>query len=317
MSSRSTTWDSAQLDQVRAVLRSPRLVDALARLSIDVEDVLALSRELERGFESTRPEYEAIIQRIGRPVLYVQDGQVAEPDLEFWKPRIARAREKLGAAAQAVGRLQLRNHPDFEWCGTAWLVHREIVATNRHVAMLFTERKGDRLIFAPGLDDRAIEVAVDFAKEHQRDTVAEFRVRKVLYVDQGPIDLAFLQLESTGTGEMPLPEPIALGEAPEPGQAVACLGYPAWDGRRNDPQWMREIFGDVFGVKRFHPGFVTRTKPETFEHDCSTLGGNSGSPVVDLETGRAVGLHFSGRFGMRNLAVDVGVVRERLKRIVG
>lgn len=315
MISPSSPWDPAVLEEVRVELHSPRLVDALARLSIDAEDVVAASRDLERGLENVRPDYEAIIRRIGRPVLYVQDGQVAEPELELWKPQLAQARERLNRAVRSVGRLELRNHPDFAWCGTAWLVRREIVATNRHVATLFTERKGDRIIFSLGLDDRAIEVTVDFAREHQRDTAAEFRVRKVLYVDRGPIDLAFLQVEWAGHGGMPLPEPIDLGEAPESGQAIGCVGYPSWDGRRNDPEWIREIFGDVFGVKRVHPGFVTRTRPATFEHDCSTLGGNSGSPVLDLKTGRAVGLHFSGRFGLRNLAIDVGAVRERLTRI--
>ena len=41
------------------------------------------------------------------------------------------------------------------------------------------------------------------------------------------------------------------------------------------------------------------------EHDCSTLGGNSGSPVVDLETHQVIGLHFGGRFGVRNYAVPL------------
>ena len=38
-------------------------------------------------------------------------------------------------------------------------------------------------------------------------------------------------------------------------------------------------------------------------HDCSTLGGNSGSVVLSLETGEAVGLHFAGRFLEANFAV--------------
>ena len=38
-----------------------------------------------------------------------------------------------------------------------------------------------------------------------------------------------------------------------------------------------------------HPGYFT--------HDCTTLGGNSGSVVLDLTTGEAVGLHFAGANG--------------------
>ena len=47
-------------------------------------------------------------------------------------------------------------------------------------------------------------------------------------------------------------------------------------------------------------------------HDCSTLGGNSGSVVLSLATGDAVGLHFAGRFLEANFAVSSGVVAQRL-----
>lgn len=43
----------------------------------------------------------------------------------------------------------------------------------------------------------------------------------------------------------------------------------------------------------------------TFQHDCSTLGGNSGSCIVNLETHRIVGLHFGGRFRITNEAVNL------------
>jgi endonuclease G len=40
-----------------------------------------------------------------------------------------------------------------------------------------------------------------------------------------------------------------------------------------------------------------------FDHDCSTLGGNSGSPIVSLKTGYVVGVHREGFFLERNVAV--------------
>jgi V8-like Glu-specific endopeptidase len=39
------------------------------------------------------------------------------------------------------------------------------------------------------------------------------------------------------------------------------------------------------------------------EHDSSTLGGNSGSCVVDLETHQVIGLHFRGKYLESNTAV--------------
>ncbi|WP_374776606.1 hypothetical protein OG756_31450 [Streptomyces sp. NBC_01310] len=40
-------------------------------------------------------------------------------------------------------------------------------------------------------------------------------------------------------------------------------------------------------------------------HDCSTLGGKGGSPVIDLADHRVLGLHVGGRFGSANVAVPL------------
>ena len=47
-------------------------------------------------------------------------------------------------------------------------------------------------------------------------------------------------------------------------------------------------------------------------HDATTLGGNSGSVVMDMATGQAVALHFGGFEGDRNMAVQAPVVADRL-----
>ncbi|WP_030983375.1 hypothetical protein [Streptomyces sp. NRRL S-1813] len=40
-------------------------------------------------------------------------------------------------------------------------------------------------------------------------------------------------------------------------------------------------------------------------HGCSTLGGNSGSPVIGLTDHRVLGLHFGCRYGFGNYAVPL------------
>jgi hypothetical protein len=65
-----------------------------------------------------------------------------------------------------------------------------------------------------------------------------------------------------------------------------------------------KVFLDEYFVKRFAPGLVERALDDVddgglkrvFTHDASTLGGNSGSCVVEFTMdGRAVvGLHFGG-----------------------
>jgi endonuclease G len=75
---------------------------------------------------------------------------------------------------------------------------------------------------------------------------------------------------------------------------------------------MDRIFGNVYDKKRLAPGRVTTPATGTLCHDCSTLGGNSGSVVLSLETGEAVGLHFAGRFLEANFAVSSRIVAQRL-----
>ncbi|MEO1533375.1 MAG: DNA/RNA non-specific endonuclease, partial [Pseudomonadota bacterium] len=89
------------------------------------------------------------------------------------------------------------------------------------------------------------------------------------------------------------------------------------DPRRNDPTLMNDIFGGTYDVKRFSPGLATG-----FEEggvimltDYTTLGGNSGSVVLDIETGEAVGLHFAGLFGETNFAVSGDIVASALRRM--
>ncbi len=97
------------------------------------------------------------------------------------------------------------------------------------------------------------------------------------------------------------------------GQAVAAIGYPSKDADRN-PLFIPAIFGDRFGVKRVSPGEITGSTDRLVFHDCSTLGGNSGSPVLSLATAKVVGLHRSGTFLFSNEAVESAALVEFVRR---
>ena len=94
------------------------------------------------------------------------------------------------------------------------------------------------------------------------------------------------------------------------GREVAVIGYPARDDR-NDLTVQDRIFNRIFMVKRLQPGQIrARSQVQSFQnrvnaltHDSSTLGGNSGSAVIDLTNGRVVALHFAGVYLEANYAV--------------
>jgi S1-C subfamily serine protease len=145
---------------------------------------------------------------------------------------------------------------------------------------------------------------IDYAEEHGGGSPAEFALTEVIGVHE-TVDMALLRVAKKGGAARP--SPLALDDKPAvaSGGKVYVVGYPAWDGHRNEPEPMSRIFRDVYNVKRLQPGEVGRVvaAQKLFEHDCSTLGGNSGSCVVDLDTKKVIGLHFSGRFQQANSAV--------------
>jgi endonuclease G len=262
---------------------------------------------------------ETIVLRVGRPVLAVLRN---EPRLEFrdaeseiWRQRLLNAHDHLVAAISAVGRIEVANHPRFEWIGTGWLIDDDIVVTNRHVANEFGRREGSGFVFRQGSANRAMTANIDFLEEFDRSDSREFRLRRILHIegDEGP-DMALLQVEPVKGQDLAAPIALASGKARQD-QQVAVIGYPAKDSRIPDQQLMQDIFGDVFDKKRLAPGQITGSEEASLLHDCSTLGGNSGSVVLDLESGKALGLHFAGRFLEANFAVPASLVADRLRGI--
>lgn len=274
---------------------------------------------------STRPFSEAIVRLSGRPSLLVQNDQVTLPTSLVLAKRLKSHTKKFTPPLKSVGRVELVGHLDFEWIGTGWMIDSDIVVTNRHVAAEFARKSlsGTGYAFIRGMNNQEIISKIDFREEYRVVGAAEFHIERVLYIspfsDDAP-DVAFLRV--IPTSGLPLPTPIQ--PHPSPGKAlkqdlfIACVGYPARDSR-SEPSAMDNVFGDIYDVKRFAPGVVMHAEKGSwwFTHDCSTLGGNSGSLVLEIESGRALGLHFAGRHKASNYAVRIDTVLELLQGAKG
>ncbi len=315
----STQADHEIWAEVQELLGSRKRFPRLAGTELPKANLRSFveSCSLESPTQKFSPDRleEAIVLAFGRPVLLVQDNSFEEPDSQVWKDRLEPHRSRLEALLPSVGRVELHRHPDFEWVGTGWVIAANVLVTNRHVAETFVERAGRELRFRRNLFGRPISARVDFREEFQRGQEFEANVEEVLFLAEPGIqnpDIAFLRL-ATGHD---LPTPLTLAARdPEPDQLISVVGYPARDSRNGTTE-MERIFGDVFNVKRLAPGFVTSTGHPMFQqHDCSTLGGNSGSPLISPETGDAVGLHFAGRFLESNFALKPSAIRNVLSRL--
>jgi len=249
---------------------------------------------------------EAIVHLFGRPALLVQDGDFAAPPPE-WQ-MLEDRRTMLKGALPSVGRVELDGHHTYPWCGTAFLVGDGILMTNRHVAEIFSQQSGKAWKFL-----RGVKARVDYKEEYQRDKANEFKVDKVLTIHP-TYDLALLSVAKKGGKGAKSPAPLELsGKAPKATKDadVAVIGYPAYDSR-NGAQAQLDIFKNIYNVKRLQPGKTTGLKeaPQILGHDASTLGGNSGSCVLDLESGRIVGLHFGGQYLKGNVSVPLWKLKD-------
>jgi S1-C subfamily serine protease len=239
---------------------------------------------------------EAIVLITGRPALLIQGGKFF-PAPANWKA-LEDHRADIERNLQSVGRINVIGHPSLDWIGTGFLVAEDVLMTNRHVAKQFSWSNGAGWRFEPGMTP-----SVDYLEELGSMEKAEFQLSEVIGVHD-TLDLALLRVSRQGAAPRPLKLAAQFPQA-KAGRKVYVVGYPASDSRRNDPDVMRRLFANIYDVKRLQPGELHALPDDqkVFQHDCSTLGGNSGSCVFDLETGLVVGLHFGGRYLETNWAV--------------
>ncbi len=248
---------------------------------------------------------EAIILPKIRPVLDVIDGDF-HTDHPLWQNlnTDAAIRGRLQKALPSIGRIDLPGNPDYPYGGTGFVVGEGLIMTNRHVAEIFCSGLGTRqLSFKPGL-----RAGIGFLHEIDRPPGNILMVKKIILIH--PYwDMALLRVEGLPASAGPLP--LSLRDIPAESMIeVAAIGYPAFD-YRNDAGEQNDLFRNVFGVKRLQPGTLGgRQDTESFgkmvpafRHNCSTLGGNSGSALIDFDKGEVIALHFGGRYHQINYGV--------------
>src|SRR5215470_9292210 len=268
---------------------------------------------------SGRRVAETIVRANARPVLIIRDNRATTdflgPDSQVWADRVQAAQAVLDRVIPSVGRVEVGNNPDYTWLGTGWLVADDIMVTNRHVAREFGRQGPAGFVFRVGTNGGPMTSRIDFLEEDHRAASLEYAIESILWIAApSDPDVAFLRL-GRPTGGRALPPPLRFADAAAEDDFVATIGYPARDPRLPDQALVRKVFGEVYDKKRLAPGQIMTVGPLELEHDCSTLGGNSGSVIIHLATGEAVGLHFAGVFMEANYAVPAPKVRELLQRV--
>ncbi|AXA89817.1 serine protease [Massilia sp. YMA4] len=231
------------------------------------------------------------VRAVGRPAVLVRHGdfEVGPP----WQHLMAQPlHDTLTEALLAVGLIEIPGDLNYPLVGTGLLVGELLVMTNRHVAELFAEALGTP---AMRLRDGMAPV-INFRREVSDppgDPGAPFAVAAVHWVHPR-WDLALLRLE-----EQPPVTPLRLARHQvAAGDEIVVLGYPGADNPGSPVE--QELYQNIYDVKRLLPGQLHPTVQiaglpgPVLRHDSSTLGGSSGSPLLEVETGLVVGLHYRG-----------------------
>lgn len=230
-----------------------------------------------------------------RPLLRIEGDELAEPlgSGHELAPDVDAAMPAIRRAIAATGRIELDDY-SIAWVGSGFLAGRALVVTAGSVADQFAA-SGDRGIVRHNPVFR-MGAGVGEGPAYR---IVSCRLRHPV------LDFAVLELEA-----VPEVEPLSLdGALADTGETVGVVGSHAHD-PRNSSEWV-DLIGIQDGRKMFSPGRILGHSADRFHergtwslnHDCATLGGSAGAPLLHLGSGHVVGCHFGGRFQQENYAV--------------
>jgi len=249
---------------------------------------------------------EAIVMPTNRPVVFVR-GDSYDPLSEPWtRLNDADVKARINPLLPMIGRIEVPNSLLLPYAGTGFVVGPNLLMTNRHVAALFAQGLGLKIIYHTG------DAAVNFRRQvdSAEDDESAYLIVQGIEMIHPYWDMALLRVS-----ELPTPGALKLSVTKLDellGRNIVAIGYPARDDR-NDLALQDRIFQRTYNVKRLQPGTIgPREEVRSFEnqvnamtHNSSTLGGNSGSAIIDIDSGEVVALHFAGEYLKANYAVPM------------
>ncbi|MFO0555407.1 MAG: trypsin-like peptidase domain-containing protein [Polyangiaceae bacterium] len=270
----------------------------------------------------------AFVHLLARPALRVVDNAI--PAIPRPWQKLTTAHDSVIRRIRGVGRIDdsTRAH-----VGTGWFVAEGLLLTNRHVAgalcglnPLFDPQWLDKL---PGAvvatnalwdQDPSRRAVWDPAESPSAASTAIGTITKIrewhLHLDMALLDVTGVANSRDLVLRIHATPPAALSK-----HDVYLAGYP---GVRPPNGLSEQVAKLLFpgasssGLKRVSPGQlvslvedlpIADDKPRE-SHDGSTLGGSSGSPLIDFDNHHVVALHYRGQYGVANYAVPLWLVKD-------
>jgi hypothetical protein len=302
-------------------LRKEFAVAQAAAAALKKDPFVTLSTEQKQALH-------AFVHLLARPALRVVGGTV--PGIPQSWDKLRTAHESVMRRIRGVGRIDTSGR---QHVGTGWFVTESILLTNRHVAgalcgldphgdpawldklpaavpatnALWDEDPSRRAVWDPDEAPSAASTAIG--------TIT--RVRK--YHEH--LDMALLDVTGIPNGKSLVLRMHASPPASLVRHDIYLAGYPGVQPPYGVSRQVADLlFRDATssGLKRVSPGQlvalveglpIATNKPRQ-SHDGSTLGGSSGSPVIDFDNHRVVALHYQGAYGVANYCLPLWLVKD-------
>lgn len=257
------------------------------KAAIEQDDVTPLQSLLEKrmGVSDMKATVETVIKEERRALFILPDGSFDKQAPEIgpadnWKP-----------LTFSVGRV----NKDADPIGTAIYIGEDMVLTAAHVAVSMFDLQTRQ--FRSGLDSS--QCTVDFGALPGGLTawlsglLKAGKPSKKYHITTD--DIAILRIRWSDPTLAATLTPVNFSsELVAEDTDVAVVGYPvsADITLERDLRAARHVFCGVAGIKRLQPGKLISLDDSLLWHDCSTLGGNSGSVLVAVRNPKkAIGVH--------------------------
>jgi hypothetical protein len=257
-----------------------------------------------------------------RPAIPIENGQVKEPISDAWRAILSGAKKSIAAVSSATCRIwpdKGDGSRDEENYAVGFIVGENLLVTAASGLMAIDTGYGLGAKSPQEPKDVVIQCGGS-SKAQQKLVTAKISPIYIGDWEEKGEHLAVFHFESSGLSKI---RPIKLGssddeDSPQEGIYVALIGYPSPKRGRYPPELAKSLLGEGPIVQRLMPGRIvdadstlaqlTQNKKVVDQamvpllennpifSDVSSLVGTGGGPVLNLHTGRVIGVHVGGIF---------------------
>ena len=313
-------------DQLRAHYDEPAVFPELYRLRADLLDLLPETERKQTDLievQEDRLRYAMLgselrdlpeeVKRfaalaLARPAILLKDGKLLNPP-ENWASLLRRYETAIRTASTSIGLIMNGDMP----VGTGFIVGPNLMMT-ASFSLRFAGHPG----MPPGIGQQGA-IKTSGKPLHlclgpsQSSCDPSVNIGDVVYVGDGNgVPVALVKLinhDSVLYPPLQFADPLPAANTLI-GQYAYVIGYSFRQSRQLPKQFVERLLGEVDGHKRLMPGRILAfgqgdipinfgqpggpSAPTVFTSDISTIEGTGGGPLIELTTGRILGMSFAG-----------------------